>query len=818
MTTETFEPADEFTVMGTGPYVIPHEYSSDAEIIVRITAAAGVTELILDAEFSVSPTADATAGSVTLTAIVAAAYEGDKLRIYRDTISEQGWAAQGGEREGGLEKQLDRQTRVAQDQGRRIDDVEARIARSLRVPDGDVAIDAWPDAGMRANRLMSFDETGAPALYDGGLTLNVMQGGVPYFEHAIAAGLATVAPELKAIVLLGQLAPGDGGGGVFVRRDSEPSHLAKIQTADGQWWETIEDEPTPLAFGARWDGATDDTDAINAWAAYLRTSRKAGRLPPATAYCADTLYLGGVRIRGAGGPTLANAFASRTVIRSNGNPMVSMAESATDEATYFLTHWEHFTVVSAGGAFQPIELWDRMSYPYRVGIWLGRNHKLMETIAAGENGGGGSGGLTMRNVAVQDASGVGIYAYQLWGKSVIDDVFIRRCGGPAAWELGDHRGGGAIRIASQCVDTLFGAIHSYNGGYADANHNGRGFGVHAGGIKEDLEALDRLWAWSSNIIFSRLHIERAEAPLIVDATGHLEIRGGAISGHSTDKGAVYIGRGTTPVNDVRGSIGALKCFDLSRVYVTHPGFELGGLVNRGTTVLEIHTWAGVSWKAIGADSWGADRNGQVTPLIARGNETEIPGGVGDRERHLILPYFATRYAPAVPNSNLLPPFRASGAGALEDWSAGVSGTAAAYAPWAGTTKDGGEIYLNVTDDGLQFLPGDLLTFEIWAELVGTNIWQSVEFGIKDLAGAEVLRKPVDFGSGASGEIQHRIIQVNVPETVDGGGLYGVRPFFTSSTANVVRWRHPFLVIGGMASSGRAKLTTWPTATGVVACI
>lgn len=54
---------------------------------------------------------------------------------------------------------------------------------------------------------------------------------------------------------------GDGGGALYKRVSSEPSHAGKFQSADGAWWELAERIPNVYQFGAKIDGVTDDTDA-----------------------------------------------------------------------------------------------------------------------------------------------------------------------------------------------------------------------------------------------------------------------------------------------------------------------------------------------------------------------------------------------------------------------------------------------------------------------------------------------------------------------------------------------------------------------------
>lgn len=68
--------------------------------------------------------------------------------------------------------------------------------------------------------------------------------------------------RVTAIRTLGYTSAGDGGGALYKRVASEPSHEGKIQSADGAWWEIAEAVLDVKMFGAAVDGLTDDASAI----------------------------------------------------------------------------------------------------------------------------------------------------------------------------------------------------------------------------------------------------------------------------------------------------------------------------------------------------------------------------------------------------------------------------------------------------------------------------------------------------------------------------------------------------------------------------
>lgn len=115
MTQEVLTPTPPYIVSGTGPYPITHGYPAGADVTAVVIVNEVRTELVFDTDFFVSPDGHETAGNVTLSAAAAANYDTGTLYIGRDIDLEQGWQAQGGAREVGLEAQLDGETMAIQD-------------------------------------------------------------------------------------------------------------------------------------------------------------------------------------------------------------------------------------------------------------------------------------------------------------------------------------------------------------------------------------------------------------------------------------------------------------------------------------------------------------------------------------------------------------------------------------------------------------------------------------------------------------------------------------------------------------------------------
>lgn len=78
----------------------------------------------------------------------------------------------------------------------------------------------------------------------------------------VGAVQAADVPETFDFILTLEHTAGTGGGAVYRRAASEPSHPGKIQSNDGAWWEIDEPQITPNMLGAVGDGSTDDTVAV----------------------------------------------------------------------------------------------------------------------------------------------------------------------------------------------------------------------------------------------------------------------------------------------------------------------------------------------------------------------------------------------------------------------------------------------------------------------------------------------------------------------------------------------------------------------------
>lgn len=99
---------------------------------------------------------------------------------------------------------------------------------------------------------------------------------------------ATISGSLGFIRTAGYSAAGDGGGALYKRVVSEPSHEGKIQSDDGAWWEIAELIINVRMLGAILDGVTDDTLAFR----QAITVGKPVYFPSGNAYVRDIITLG----------------------------------------------------------------------------------------------------------------------------------------------------------------------------------------------------------------------------------------------------------------------------------------------------------------------------------------------------------------------------------------------------------------------------------------------------------------------------------------------------------------------------------------------
>lgn len=248
MTREIAAPIPASTVMGIGPYAVPLPYAAGS--ISAVVILDGVRTVLTASQFSLVPAASETAGNLFLSPAAATAFAGGRLYISRDTSVQQGWAGVLGERERGLEAQLDVLTMAVQDLRRTAD-------RSIRLDQATMPVAIQPGGTLR------FDTSGRPYVATMDEATAVVQIDplrardaaelLADTQRSYSAGLRVVAP--------GQIIVTQAEGFSYqVAAESAVDH--HLQTAGGIRLYVLPDAADMFwvdAFGAVGDGATDDT-------------------------------------------------------------------------------------------------------------------------------------------------------------------------------------------------------------------------------------------------------------------------------------------------------------------------------------------------------------------------------------------------------------------------------------------------------------------------------------------------------------------------------------------------------------------------------
>lgn len=319
-------------------YDFDFDYAGDAELHVTFLAADGAAAVLdLNTDYTVDPTGRTYGGGqLTLLAEVPA---GSALVIDRATRPRQGTAFKTGEQ--AFERQLDGVAQATQDVQRRATFTVARTASTaFLVPELGTRIEMPPADALSAGTM-----TAADRLKLDGLQNTLVTVDPAHFSSAAQATATALSAAQLHLRTAGFLAPGDGGGGVYVRRDAiTPTHPAKITPVGGIHYELATGTIRPEQLGTDPDNA--DTGLAAMVAAVAGGVTKQARLASGRTYTltggAALALTGGMALQGGGREsntkilqsTLAQPVLDITGLSNVELRGLEVTHGITDEADY----------------------------------------------------------------------------------------------------------------------------------------------------------------------------------------------------------------------------------------------------------------------------------------------------------------------------------------------------------------------------------------------------------------------------------------------------------------------------------------------------
>lgn len=287
----------------------------------------------------------------------------------------------------------------------------------------------------------------------------------------------------------GYTSAGDGGGALYKRVVSGPSHAGKFQSADGTWWEIAEEIVTPQMFGAKADGVTDDYVAIMA-AINSRVTGTGFYQSGAVVHFPDGVY----RVS----QTIELKKTTKLIGNSSGMPFDSRAALVFDPDTMGIVVNRHNTLnggvegspttAADASIIEGLKLAGSGSDISKHGIWLRARAVLrnlyvvqfpgnnINIVASAGIGGAAEGNANNWYAETIRTTGAGLHGFYVDGADVNAGVAI----------LVDASGNGRYGIYdSSFLGNTYIACHTATNGLATAGKNPAGHSsfVHYGGMR-----------------------------------------------------------------------------------------------------------------------------------------------------------------------------------------------------------------------------------------------------------------------------------------------------------------------------------------------
>lgn len=178
-----------------------------------------------------------------------------------------------------------------------LSDLDSKAERSTTISAG---TGLTGGGSLAANRTIALNSTSIASLAKADSSVQTVNGNPPdgsgnvivdaeflQEQNSVTTAMAeSFASTVEWVRTAGYAASGDGGGALYKRALSEPSHAGKFQSADGAWWELCS-EPTAYTFGAIGDGISNDRVALSALAEYCAIKSKEMRLGAGVFFCGN---------------------------------------------------------------------------------------------------------------------------------------------------------------------------------------------------------------------------------------------------------------------------------------------------------------------------------------------------------------------------------------------------------------------------------------------------------------------------------------------------------------------------------------------------